>query len=92
MNDSRRFEDKVIIEDILKEPSKIVIAKIYLQTLKTNGIVTQNSNDIVVLQDDMKDKIGWKLFKKIAIFLTVIISILTVPSVIMNIINLVVGK
>ena len=92
MNDSRRFEDKVIIEDILKEPSKIVIAKIYLQTLKTNGIVTQNSNDIVVLQDDMKDKIGWKLFKKIAIFLTVIISILTVPSVIINIINLVVGK
>ena len=92
MNDSRRFEDKVIIEDILKEPSKIVIAKIYLQTLKTNGIVTQNSNDIVVLQDDMKDKIGWKLFKKIAIFLTVMISILTVPSVIMNIINLVVGK
>ena len=92
MNDGKRFEDKVIIEDILKEPSKIVIAKIYLQTLKTNGMVTQNSEDIVVLQDDMKDKIGWKLFKKIAIFLTVIISILTVPSVIINIINLVVGK
>ena len=92
MSDGKRFEDKVTIEDILKEPSKIVIAKIYLQTLKTNGIVTQNSEDIVVLQDDMKDKIGWKLFKKIAIFLTVIISILTVPSVIINIINLVVGK
>ena len=92
MADGRRFEDKVGIEDLMKTNSKELMARIYQQVLKTNGTVTQNCKDIEKLQIDMIDKIGWKLFKKIAILLTAVISILTIPSVILNIINLVVGK
>ena len=88
----KRFEDKVEIADLMKTTSKVLIARIYQQVLKTNGTVTQNCKDIGELQTGMEDKIGWKLFKKMAILLTVIISVLTIPSVILNILNLVMGK
>jgi hypothetical protein len=80
MEDGRRFEDKVEITDLIKDPNKILLAKIYQQVLKTNGTVTQNCKDITDLKVEMKDKIGWKIF-------VVLTSILGVVILIFNIID-----
>jgi len=90
--DGKRFEDKVGIEDLVKIPPKILMARIYQQVLKTNGIVTQHDKDIEGLQTEIKEKISWKVIKNMIILLTIIISILSIPSLIFNIINLVVMK
>ncbi len=84
MNDGRRFEDKVEIADLMKAKSKELMARIYQQVLKTNGTVTQNCKDIEELQADMKDKIGWKLFKNFGIILTVIFTVVTILSVVID--------
>ena len=84
MIDGKRFEDKVEIADLLKQPQKEILARIYQQVLKTNGTVSQNCKDITSLQDDMKDKIGWKLFKNFGIVLTTIVTVITILSLIIN--------
>ena len=81
----RRFEEKVSIEEILaNNKQKELLAKIYLQTLKTNGTVKQNCEDIEQLQIQMRDKIGWKLFASL-------VGILTALIVLFNVLNMVAG-
>lgn len=82
MSDGRRFEDKVGIEDLMKKTSKELVARIYQQVLKTNGTVTQNCKDIEVLQDEMKDKIGMRLFRNLSIILGVLIAGATILQII----------
>jgi len=81
MSDSKRFEDKVEIADLMKTTSKVLIAKIYQQVLKTNGTVIQNCKDITELQTDMKDKIGLKLFRNLTIILGVLITASTIIQI-----------
>jgi hypothetical protein len=57
MND-RRFEDTMSVEDLMKKPQKELLVEIYIQTVKTNGTVAQNCNDITELQTEIKNKIG----------------------------------
>jgi hypothetical protein len=56
------IEEQIKLEDVLKEPTKIVMAKIYIQTLKTNGIVKRHDTDITCLKNDMKKKISNTIF------------------------------
>lgn len=58
----KRFEDYLSVEDLMKLPNDELLAKIYVQTLKTNGTIAQHCTDIEDLKNDMKDKIGMKLF------------------------------
>jgi hypothetical protein len=56
------IEDEIKLEDVLKEPTELIMAKIYVQTLKTNGIVKQHETDIICLKNDMKKKISNTVF------------------------------
>lgn len=67
----RRFEDKVSAEDLLKKPPKEIQIMTYIQVVKTNGQVIQNTKDI-------KEKIGWKLFSCITGMIAFIIIIFEV--------------
>ena len=58
--DGKRFEDYVSVEDLERLEPQVLMAKIYVQTLKTNGAVAQNCKDIADLQIEIKDKIGVK--------------------------------
>jgi len=81
----KRFEDKVTIEEILaNNKQKELLAKIYLQTLKTNGTVKKNCEDIEKLEVEMRGKIGWKLFASL-------VGILTALIVLFNVLNTVAG-
>lgn len=62
MSNERRFEDSVSVKDLMTMDDKELMANIYIQTLKTNGQVKANTQDIECLQKEMKDKIGWKIF------------------------------
>lgn len=62
MANGKQFDDKIDVAEILKEPTKLLIAKIYLQTLKTNGTVVKNCVDIEKLQIEMKTKIDKIIF------------------------------
>ena len=57
---------------------------IYLQTLKTNGTVKKNCEDIEKLEVEMRGKIGWKLFASL-------VGILTALIVLFNVLNMVAG-
>jgi len=70
----RRFEDKVSVEDLFKKPAKEIQIMTYLQSVKINGQVARNiesieKNAICIegIKDELKDKIGIKLFKIITI-------------------------
>ena len=82
--DGKIFEDKVEIADLMKTTSKVLIAKIYQQVLKTNGTVAQNCKDIGELQTDMKDKIGLKLFRNLTIILGVLITASTIIQILIH--------
>ena len=82
--DGKIFEDKVEIADLMKTTSKVLIAKIYQQVLKTNGTVAQNCKDITELQTDMKDKIGLKLFRNLTIILGVLITASTIIQILIH--------
>ena len=81
MTDGKRFEDKVEIADLIKQPQKEILARIYQQVLKTNGTVSQNCKDITKLQDDMEDKIGMKLFRNLSILLGILITASTLIQI-----------
>ena len=82
MNETRRFEDTVSIHDLMNLPDKELMAKIYIQTLKTNGTVRKHEDDIECLQKEMKDKIGWKMF-------TVLTGVISFLIILFNILNLI---
>ena len=84
MENGKRFEDKVEITDLIKEPTKVIIAKIYQQVLKTNGTVSQSCKDIEHLQIEIKDKIGWKVFVVLTSVLGVIILIFNIIDRVMK--------
>ena len=75
MTNENRFEDKLSIADLMKKPQKELIACIYQQVVKTNGIVRQNCNDIEDLKTEMKDKVGFKLIRNLSIILGLLITI-----------------
>jgi len=79
----RRFEDIVTVKDILKENNqKELLAKIYIQTLKTNGQVRENCEEIETLKRECKEKIGWKVFATISGILAAIIVLFNVLNII----------
>jgi predicted transcriptional regulator len=79
----RRFEDNVTIKEVLSENSqKELMAKIYIQTLKTNGQVRETCEDVEKLQKQMNEKIGWKIFTAISAVLAVIIILFNVLNII----------
>jgi len=82
MDEARRFEDTVSIHDLMNLPDKELMAKIYIQTLKTNGTVRKHEDDIEYLQKEMKDKIGWKMF-------TVLTGVISFLIILFNILNLI---
>ena len=93
------IEDEIKLEDILKEPSRLVIAKTFLQAVKTNGSVKRldienecRKTDIAILNTALDDKIGVKAFTKIAVVATVILSLIMIISSTVGILNLVMGK
>ena len=73
MNPNRRFEDKLSVEDLLKKPAKEIQIMTYLQAVKTNGTVSRHDKCITTLEDEMKTKIGWKVFVVGASVITAII-------------------
>jgi hypothetical protein len=56
------IEDEIKIEDVLQEPTKTLIAKIYMQAVITNGNVKKHEIDIACLKSDMKKKISNTVF------------------------------
>lgn len=73
-------DNYVTVEDILKDNpnNKVLLAKILIQTKKTNGQVVENKKDIECLQNEMKEKIGWKVFATISAILACIIVLFNV--------------
>ena len=68
----RKFEDKVSIEDLFKKPAKEIQIMTYMQTVKTNGQVAENIENIEKnascikgIKEDMQDKIGIKELNRI---------------------------
>ena len=86
------IEEQIKIEEILKEPNEIILAKIYIQTLKTNGTVKNHETRLGKIEDCMEDKIGVKAFTKISVIITVIIGILLLVSSTVGILNIIFGK
>lgn len=93
------IEDEIKLEDILKEPSRLVIAKTFLQAVKTNGSVKRldienecRKTDISILNTALDDKIGTKAFTKLSVIITVIIGILMILTSTVGILNLIFGK
>jgi hypothetical protein len=84
MNEQRRLEDNISVDDLMKKPQKELLTMIYIQAVKMNGTIKQNCNDISELQTEMKDKIGWKLFKNFGIVLTVIFTVISIVAVIID--------
>lgn len=80
----RRHDDNITVEDILKDNpnNKVLLAKILIQTRKTNGQVLENKLDIECLQLEMKEKIGWKVFAIISGILGCIIVLFNVLNMI----------
>ena len=62
MADGRRFEDNISIDDLMKKPTKELLVMNYVQAVRTNGTVQKHEKDIECLKEDMKDKIGMRLF------------------------------
>ena len=85
MNEGRRFEDSINIHELMNLPQNELMAKVYIQVLKTNGTVIQNCDkiahlegevdkkadkaDVADLRNELKDKIGWKLMTALFAFL-----------------------
>ena len=96
MNEGRRFEDNVSVHELMQLPTKELMAKIYIQALKTNGTTTANCQEITVIKEDLKDKadktdvesvktevkdkIGTKLFAILSAILGVIIAGATIAQ------------
>ncbi|MHB1253015.1 MAG: hypothetical protein ACYCZ1_02500 [Candidatus Humimicrobiaceae bacterium] len=93
------IEDEIKLEDVLKEPNRLVIAKTFLQAMRTNGSIKRldcenedRKTEIKELRDEVKDKIGLKTFNKIAVIVTVILSIIMLLSAAVGILNIIFGK
>ena len=78
MDKNRRAEDNISKEELMGKPLKDLVVETLLQAKQTNGQVVRNCNAIEKLQDEMKDKIGWKLFALISGVIAVIILIFNV--------------
>ena len=62
MEEGKRFEDTISIHDLMSIPQKELMAKIYIQTLKTNGIVKDHEDRIDCLEKEDKQNIKTKVF------------------------------
>ena len=82
MEDNKRFEDNISVDDLMKLDEKTLMTKIYVQVLKTNGTVRSHDKDIECLQNEIKDKIGWKMF-------TILISAVSFLIILFNVLDLV---
>jgi len=89
MANENRFEDKLSVADLMKKPQKLLIANIYQQVVKTNGTVRNHEERLDKVETGLENKMDWGQFKRLGIILTLIISLLTIPSLIINIIKLV---
>jgi len=94
--DGRKFEDNINIHELMTLPQKELMAMMYVQTLKTNGAVAANCQEIMDIKtelkdkadkteitdikDEVKDKIGTKLFSILAAILGVIITGATIAQ------------
>lgn len=62
MEEGKRFEDTISIHDLMSMPQKELMAKIYIQTLKTNGTVKDHEGRIDCLEKEDKNNIKTKVF------------------------------
>jgi hypothetical protein len=62
MEERKRFEDTISIHDLMSMPQKELMAKIYIQTLKTNGTVKDHEGRIDCLEKEDKQNIKTKVF------------------------------
>jgi hypothetical protein len=86
------IEDTLKVEDVLKDPSDIILAKVYIQTLKTNGTVKNHEERIGKIEDCMDDKIGVKGITKLAVIVSFVLGLLMLISSTVGILNLIFGK
>jgi hypothetical protein len=78
------IENEISVEDLMKKPQKELLTMIYVQAVKTNGIVKDHTGRIGSLEKDMKDKIGWKMFRNFGIIFTIIIAMITIAGYILG--------
>jgi hypothetical protein len=62
MEEGKRFEDTISIHDLMSMPQKELMAKIYIQTLKTNGAVKDHEGRIDCLEKEDKHNVKTKIF------------------------------
>lgn len=62
MGDGKKFEDTISIHDLMSMPQPELLAKIYIQTLKTNGTVKDHEGRIDCLEKEDKNNIKTKVF------------------------------
>jgi hypothetical protein len=62
MEEGKRFEDTISIHDLMSMPQKELMAKIYIQTLKTNGTVKDHEVRLQCIEKEDKNNIKTKIF------------------------------
>lgn len=62
MEEGKRFEDTISIHDLMSMPQKELMAKIYIQTLKTNGTVKDHEVRLQCIEKEDKNNIKTKVF------------------------------
>jgi ABC-type antimicrobial peptide transport system permease subunit len=102
------IEDEIKLEDVLKEPNKLIVAKTYLQAIKTNGTVKNHEiriikleerienkasqNDIKNLQDESKNYFSLRSVDKVTKILGILLTALLIISSIIGVLNITVGR
>lgn len=87
MNNGKRFEDTMSVEDLMKKPQKELLVEIYIQTVKTNGTVARNCDDIEELQTKVDEKIGTRELLRFEKLFGIIAGIAGLIIIIWNILD-----
>ena len=78
------IKDKIDAKDLNKKPGRELLIMIYMQTIKTNGIIADHERRIHIIEKLVNDKIGLKLFKNISIALGTIMILFTILNIIID--------
>ena len=84
MEEGKRFEDNVSVDDLMKLDEKTLMTKIYIQVLKTNGTVRRHEEDIDCIQKELNDKISWKMFSILTGVISFLIILFNVLDLVMR--------
>ena len=84
MEEGKRFEDNISVDDLMKLDEKTLMTKIYIQVLKTNGTVRRHEEDIDCIQKELNDKISWKMFSILTGVISFLIILFNVLDLVMR--------